>query len=69
MGRYFGRCGIKLHIHNKPIRFGFKVWSMCTRLGYLIQAELYQGAKTGNKIPTLGCGGSVVMKKLPQDFG
>lgn len=70
MVRYFGRHGAKQHIQNKPIRFGFKVWSMCTRLGYMIQGEPYQGAATGNTHPHLGCGGSVVMnlvKKLPSD--
>ncbi|XP_046682067.1 piggyBac transposable element-derived protein 3-like [Homalodisca vitripennis] len=70
MVRYFGRHGAKQHIHNKPIRFGFKVWSMCTRLGYIIQGEPYQGASTGNTHPHLGCGGSVVMnlvKRLPSD--
>lgn len=65
---YFGRHSTKQHLHGKPIRFGYKVWSMCTRLGYLIQAEPYQGAKTGNTMPQLGVGGSVVMNlvnKLP----
>lgn len=54
MVKYFGRHGAKQHIHNKPIRFGFKVWSLCTRLGYLIQAEHYQGASTENTRPILG---------------
>ncbi|XP_039281885.1 piggyBac transposable element-derived protein 3-like [Nilaparvata lugens] len=65
---YFGRHGAKQHMHGKPIRFGYKCWSLCTRLGYLIQGNLYQGAKTGNTIPELGVGGSVVMDlidKLP----
>ncbi|XP_068086364.1 piggyBac transposable element-derived protein 3-like [Anabrus simplex] len=66
---YFGRHGTKQHIENKPVRFGFKVWSMCSRLGYLVQAEPYQGASTGNTNPDLGVGGSVVVdmvNKLPQ---
>lgn len=71
MVKYFGRHGAKQHIHNKPIRFGFKVWSLCTRLGYLIQAEPYQGASTGNTRLYLGVGGSVVIdfvSKLPHDI-
>ncbi|GBP30631.1 PiggyBac transposable element-derived protein 3 [Eumeta japonica] len=65
---YFGKHGTKQHIHGKPIRFGYKIWSLCTRLGYLIYGEPYQGAKTGNTNPNLGVGGSVVtnlISKLP----
>lgn len=46
------------------IRFG--AWH-----GYLIQAEPYQGASTGNTNPELGVGGSVVtnlLSKLPNGF-
>lgn len=69
---YFGHHGTKQHMHGKPIRFGFKVWSLCNRLGYVIQAEPYQGASTGNTNPDLGVGGSVVMdlvKRLPEGSG
>ncbi|XP_046677501.1 piggyBac transposable element-derived protein 3-like [Homalodisca vitripennis] len=51
---YFGRHGLKQHIHGKPIRFGYKVWILATRLGYAIQAEPYQGKATGATIPELG---------------
>lgn len=67
---YFGRYGAKQHIHGKPIRFGYKVWVLATRLGYAIQAEPYQGKKTGANIPELGVGGSVVIdliSELPQN--
>lgn len=40
---YYGRHGCKQHIHGKPIRFGFKAWVAATRLGYCLQAELYEG--------------------------
>ncbi|KAH9627857.1 hypothetical protein HF086_001753 [Spodoptera exigua] len=66
---YYGKHGTKQHIHGKPIRFGYKSWSICTRLGYLIYGELYQGASTGNTHPELGVGASVVLdliSKLPQ---
>lgn len=66
---YFGKHGAKQHIHGKPIRFGYKNWSICTRLGYLIYGELYQGASTGNTHPELGVGASVVLdliSKLPR---
>ena len=48
------------HLCGKPIRFGYKVLCMCTPEGYLIQAEPYQGANTGDNIEGLGMGGSVV---------
>lgn len=60
---YYGSDGAKQHMHGKPIRFGFKVWCLCTRLGYLIQS-----IPSGNTQPDLGLGGSVVMDlvdKLP----
>ncbi|XP_022823341.1 piggyBac transposable element-derived protein 3-like [Spodoptera litura] len=65
---YFGKHPTKQHIHGKPIRFGYKVWAICTRLGYLIYGEPYQGASTGNTHPSFGVGGSVVLdliSKLP----
>ncbi|XP_039281477.1 piggyBac transposable element-derived protein 3-like isoform X1 [Nilaparvata lugens] len=67
---YFGRHGAKQHIHGKPIRFGYKVWMLATRLGYAIQMEPYQGKSTGATNPELGVGGSVVMdliSELPSD--
>ncbi|GBP44036.1 PiggyBac transposable element-derived protein 3 [Eumeta japonica] len=65
---YYEKHGAKQHIHGKPIRFVYKNWSICTRLGYLIYGELYQGASTGNTRPELGVGASVVLdlvEKLP----
>ncbi len=35
-------------------------WCLAYKLGYLIQCEPYQGAKTGNSILELGVGGSAV---------
>ncbi|GBP19685.1 PiggyBac transposable element-derived protein 3 [Eumeta japonica] len=54
--------------YNSVARFGYKNWSICTRLGYLIYGELYQGVSTGNTRPELGIGASVVLdlvEKLP----
>ena len=63
---YYGRHGLKQHIHGKPIRFGFKIWCLCTTEGYLIQAEPYQDAGTNDKIEDLGMGGSVVSDLIPE---
>lgn len=69
---YYGHHGCKQHIHGKPVRFGFKIWSLNTSTdGYCCQFEPYQGAGTGMKIPQLGLGGSVVVdlvSKLPRDL-
>lgn len=43
MIRYFGRHGCKQFIRGKPVRFGYKVWSLNTPSGYLINFEIYQG--------------------------
>jgi len=39
---YYGRHSLKQYIRGKPIRFGYKVWSANTPLGYCIQLEPYQ---------------------------
>jgi len=64
---YYGRHGMKQFIRGKPIRFGYKVWSLNTTLGYCIQFEPYQGA--GVTDSSLGLGGSVIvdlMAELPE---
>jgi hypothetical protein len=43
MVAYFGRHGCKQFIRGKPIRFGYKVWSLNTPSGYLVNFEVYQG--------------------------
>lgn len=40
---YFGKHSCKQFIKGKPLRFGYKVWSLCTSSGYLINFEVYQG--------------------------
>lgn len=46
MIEYFGRHGCKQCIRNKPIRFGFKAWSLNSPNGYLLQFDIYQGSGT-----------------------
>ena len=65
---YYGRHSAKQYIRGKPIRFGYKVWSINTPLGYCAQMEPYQGA--GVTHAELGLGGSVVVNlvnSLPTD--
>lgn len=37
---YYGRHSSKQFIRGKPIRFGFKVWSLNTAFGYCIQMDI-----------------------------
>ncbi|XP_050065148.1 piggyBac transposable element-derived protein 3-like [Aphis gossypii] len=43
MVKYFGRHSCKQFIRGKPIRFGYKVWCLNTKDGYLVNFVLYQG--------------------------
>ncbi|KAF2901322.1 hypothetical protein ILUMI_04865 [Ignelater luminosus] len=47
------------------IRYGYKLWVGCTRLGYLNWMELYQGATSHieNLYRELGVGSGVVFKQ------
>lgn len=68
---YYRRHGCKQFIKGKPIRYGYKVWCLNTKFGYLFQFEAYQGAGTVEYIDDLCMGGSVVMdliSELPQNF-
>lgn len=41
---YFGRHSAKMFIKGKPVRFGFKIWCLCSSNGYLYQFQPYGGA-------------------------
>lgn len=43
MIKYYGRHSCKQFLRGKPIRFGYKVWSLNTNSGYLVNCEVYQG--------------------------
>ena len=43
MIEYFGHHGCKQFLKDKPIRFGYKVWSLNAPNGYLVNFEIYQG--------------------------
>ncbi|XP_036317498.1 piggyBac transposable element-derived protein 3-like [Rhagoletis pomonella] len=44
MVEYFGRHSCKQFIRGKPVRFGYKMRSLNTPQGYLINFEMYQGS-------------------------
>ncbi|GFT70827.1 hypothetical protein NPIL_227581, partial [Nephila pilipes] len=43
---YFGHHGYKQFIKGKTVKFGYRVWCLSTKLGYLMPFELYRGAGT-----------------------
>lgn len=59
---YFGKHSSKMFIKGKPVRFGYKVWCLCSSNGYLFQCDIYTGKS--NEKGDLGLGGDVIMKLL-----
>lgn len=51
---YFGRHGCKQFIKSKPIRFGYKLWSLASSSGYMYHMEPYAGSHT--LLPETGLG-------------
>lgn len=60
---YFGRHSAKMFIRGKPIRFGYKLWALCSDNGYMFQFIPYSGA-SGIYNKSLGLGASVIMELL-----
>ena len=46
---------------GKPIRFGFKLWSLCPSDGYLLHVEPYRGKDADLPETALGLGSDVVL--------
>ncbi|KAK9744108.1 Transposase IS4 [Popillia japonica] len=64
MVSYFGRHGCKQFIHNKPNRYGYKLWVGSNRVGYINWLEPYQGSSTNisETYSDLGVGAAVVLE-------
>lgn len=58
---YRGRHSAKQFIRNKPVRFGYKMWMMCSADGYPYNFSLYCGKEENRKEPL---GTQVVMNML-----
>ena len=58
---YYSHHSCKQRIQGKPIRYGFKFWSLNASNGYLISTEPYQGKGTALSHSEFGLGGSVVL--------
>ena len=61
MIKYFGRHPAKQFIRSKPIRFGFKMWTLCSSTGACHRFEMYLGASSFPKSSD-GLGASVVLE-------
>lgn len=61
---YFGRHSCKMYIKGKPVRFGFKLWCICSADGYLYKFIPYGGATPGKQKSELGLGAQVVVDLL-----
>lgn len=60
---YFGKHPCKMFIHGKPVGFGFKIWCLCDKFGYLYQFLLYQtGEPKENR--EFGVGAAVILALL-----
>ncbi|XP_039276105.1 piggyBac transposable element-derived protein 3-like [Nilaparvata lugens] len=74
MVRYYGKHSSKQHIHGKPIKFGYKLWSLATPSGYLVTFIPYEGSANA-PLPfqdQFGLGGAVVLElasRLPEEYG
>lgn len=69
MVKYFGHFGIKQCIRNKPIRFGIKLWAICSNSGYIFDLDIYtgkSGKENNNLLKNVALGSKVVLKMLRQ---
>ncbi|GFU03774.1 chimeric ERCC6-PGBD3 protein [Nephila pilipes] len=51
---YYGHHTCKMFIKGKHIRFGFKIWRLCSSSGYLFAMEIYSGRKNESSGMHLG---------------
>ena len=60
---YFGRHSAKMFLRGKPVRFGFKLWCLCSSSGYMFKYTPYCG-KSDFVDASFGLGASVVLELL-----
>lgn len=71
MVKYFGRFDIKQCIRNKPIRFGIKLWALCSSDGYIYDLDIYTGASgtdARNPLISVCLGSRVVIARVAFEF-
>lgn len=63
---YRGRHSARMFIQGKPIRFGYKAWTLASSDGYVYAFDIYTGKSSKAKLSeyTFGLGGDVVVQLL-----
>ena len=46
---YFVKHSAKMYIKSKPIRFGYKIWSLCGEDGYPYKMNMYTGKNSSQR--------------------
>lgn len=66
MIKFFGRSSMKQFMPKKPIRFGLKLWALCTTSGFLLDFHIYcgKGGSNEDKLKKCCVGSKVVMQEL-----
>jgi len=54
MVAFKGRSSLKQYIANKPIKRGFRLWSLCSSDGYVLNFDVYVGAVDVEQEDSLG---------------
>ncbi|XP_066582088.1 piggyBac transposable element-derived protein 3-like [Prorops nasuta] len=69
MIKSYAKTSLKQFIRGKPIRFGLKMWGLCTSNGYLLGWDLYRGKNQIETNVLMKCAlGSRVVMNLLKDF-
>jgi len=67
MIKFFGRLDIKQYVRIKPIRFGIKLWALCTIFGFLHDFSIYCGKNENvQNLKKCNLGSRVVLNMLHQ---
>lgn len=65
---YYGHNSIKQFMKGKPVRYGYKIWMLCSSSGYCYQFDIYCGKKSRPSVSDdhtdLPLGSKVVMDLL-----
>ena len=51
---YYGHHSAKMFIRGKPIRFGYKIWMLCSNTGYPYAMRIYSGKSSEKENSPLG---------------
>ena len=64
MVRYYGHHSLKQFMRGKPIRFGYKLWALCSSDGYCQKFDLYCGKEQRPELQDLPLGTRVVLDMI-----